>query len=546
MKIPLIPLAATAMVVIVSSCALSKGSTFEKVAVADELTATEFEQEENDESELWTGLSIDSDPQGAEVYINNRFEGLTPIELEDFEQGTYKITLVKQGYEEYSTWIVYQEGDDSYDFDLAEITGYLEVVVKPDGAKVLFGGQTLAAGINEVPVGSYSLIIRSFGFEEYNGFAEIQEDLTTHVAVNLDPAEFQLKNPSMTRRRFNPMNPGSLGISELRFDVSAPGTGSVSVVDSEGKEFLREDLQEFETWQQAYTWDGKDVNLQTVPDGSYRLRLTAIGTRQGTISTAEQTVVVDSTLIIAYRSNWSGIPGMLYAGTPDVLPRNSFQLGSLISAHWQSIDDSIIYRAPANLTFRYGMADTMEIDLLAGLILENAPSLPFFLTGVYRYSYFRYLDVIHAASSIAGKLTYHSGTGTDTLTNFSGFSLGLPTDIGIGPVSLIFHPEIVISPWRITYDLEYLESPPSAWMYLRGGFLVEADSISGGLSAALRSTPFSESFAFFSGIPHLQIALEIHGMLPGTQLILSGFMHAEVQSVGEWYLSGGGGLGFIN
>ena len=38
-------------------------------------------------------IKIDSDPQGAKVYFNRQFKGITPILLEDIPEDKYKLRL---------------------------------------------------------------------------------------------------------------------------------------------------------------------------------------------------------------------------------------------------------------------------------------------------------------------------------------------------------------------------------------------------------------------------------------------------------------------
>lgn len=43
-------------------------------------------------------ISVTSDPVGAEVYVDGRFEGETPLRLDGVAAGSHRVTLVKQGY----------------------------------------------------------------------------------------------------------------------------------------------------------------------------------------------------------------------------------------------------------------------------------------------------------------------------------------------------------------------------------------------------------------------------------------------------------------
>ncbi len=54
-------------------------------------------------------LSVSSTPSGAKVYVNGSYEGVTPLTL-NLSPGTYNVTLVKAGYENYSTVVSLMAG----------------------------------------------------------------------------------------------------------------------------------------------------------------------------------------------------------------------------------------------------------------------------------------------------------------------------------------------------------------------------------------------------------------------------------------------------
>ena len=539
-------------------CTLFSGSTFESVAEADEITTEEDENGsdgsngfggssgESEETVESNTLKITSDPSGAEIYINNVYMGYTPLELEDYTTGSYRLEIINAGYRTQTSWITYNGGDESYSFILEPITGYLSVMVEPPNAQIILDGEVISSGMNEVPIGTYLLSILAFGYEEYQTHVTIEEDLTSYVDTELPAAEFRLYDFSVSRRLFNPLNPGLLGKSRVTFRVSAPGKGVIEILDDLGNEVYQEELPPFHTWDQSFLWNGKSGTGAVLGDGAFLIRLTAVGTRDGIEEIVEDQIMLDSSVKIAYRSNWSGVPGMLYTGSPDVLPRGSFQVATLFMAHWQPIQDEMVYRAPIVLSFRYGLEDGMEIDLLAGLILEKAPSLPFFLSGGFRYRFAEWTSgSIELASSLSGKLTYHRGTGTDTLTNFTGFSAGIPSKAALGPVAFLFHPELIFSPWHVTYNLNYREASPAFWLYIRNGLLFDFRGFVTGISLSLRSTPFHEGFRFSGENPHIQAGVEAHIVLPNTQVFLSLVSAAEIESAEDWYVMGGGGLGFL-
>ena len=55
-------------------------------------------------------LKICSDPSGAEVYINEKYRSITPLDLL-LNEGTYKLKIKKEGYKPYLEKITIRKGD---------------------------------------------------------------------------------------------------------------------------------------------------------------------------------------------------------------------------------------------------------------------------------------------------------------------------------------------------------------------------------------------------------------------------------------------------
>jgi hypothetical protein len=138
------------------------------------------------------------------------------------------------------------------------------------------------------------------------------------------------------------------------------------------------------------------------------------------------------------------------------------------------------------------------------------------------------------------KLTYKN-THTDTLANFRGLSVGLPGGVHLGPVSLLFSPEMILS-----WEAVGTDTPPPAaygWLYGRFGLLLDLSAFSIGTSISLRSLRFDEGLGI--DLP-FQSALEAHWLIPGTQLIVSASVAGDFAAADDYHLFGGVGLGILN
>jgi hypothetical protein len=169
--------------------------------------------------------------------------------------------------------------------------------------------------------------------------------------------------------------------------------------------------------------------------------------------------------------------------------------------------------------------------------------MPWFASAAFKISLLRSSGDLELGSAAQVKLAYQNAY-TDTLANFSGLSVGLPTSLRWGPLSLLISPELILSPWTVSYDSQ--DSPDLGvygWLYGRFGLLVDLSPFSVGLSASLRTLPFHRNFAL--GLP-FQTALELNWLIPNTQLFLSLSLAGEFESADSYYLMGGAGLGILN
>ena len=101
------------------ACSTTKGTLLDEAAERDKKDSTVPSEPE---AEV-TGLEIRSYPRGANVYLDNRYMGITPLLLDDVEPGRHKLNLKMEGYYSESEWIDYSGDYDSYYFELDEITG---------------------------------------------------------------------------------------------------------------------------------------------------------------------------------------------------------------------------------------------------------------------------------------------------------------------------------------------------------------------------------------------------------------------------------------
>ncbi len=503
-----------------------------------------------------SGLEIESRPEKAHIYLDDRYQGLTPLRIEDVQTGRHKLTLKKNGYYTETMWIEYAGGYAAYFITLRVVAGFLKIDVLPPDAELTVDGERLSAGyLHELPVGTYQVRASAFGYVEQEMSVEIRERELSSLDFVLEKAEFALSNLRANRQAFNPRNPGLLGTVGIRFRVTGYGSGRVTILDEQGQEVFRRNLSHFTTWQQSFNWDGRSQSGAPLADGRYTVRLEAwLDEGQGPV-TAELTVRIDSSIVLLYRSLWSGSAGLLYAPSTDLLPDRSLQLSSLVMGYASTSGGGADVQVPINTGLRLGLGKEgrLELDASAGMIIgrgaeeeEDEFYLPFFAGAALKYSLTTPRVAVGALTlgSVAQAKLVYQNVYTDILADFSGLSLGIPTSLHWGPLSVVLAPELVVSPWHVSYDPD--DTPEVGfygWVYGRMGLILDFPPFAFGASASLRSRPFNQGLGL--GYP-VQAALEAHWLIPRTQLFLSLAVAGEFRHPDSFHLLGGGGLGILH
>jgi hypothetical protein len=340
------------------------------------------------------------------------------------------------------------------------------------------------------------------------------------------------------------MNPGLLGSLEVRFQDTVPGSGELSVQDADSREIFHASLPQFTTWSQRFLWTPRESLGRSLPDGDYRFVITASGAGAEEAQQAEVPFRVDSSSRIAPRSTWSGSAGLLFAPTAEVLPAESFQFLFLAAGGPQGSS----FRAPAQIAARVGIGGSLEIDAEAAMILTDE-AVPLSLGVSGRYALLRAPSGgFSAAVEAKAAAQFNPSSGiwpTDTFSNFTGVSVSLPLQLTGGPVSAVVDAGLIASLWQVSYlPVPYSQTPsPAAWLYLRGGLLLDFGSLTGGVSISARTMPLAAAVPTIA-FP-VQAGAEVHWLIPGTHLLASGMVVGEVDDKWNYYFFGGGGLGFL-
>jgi hypothetical protein len=545
--------------VILSSCVTSSGGTFAKTAGAEQAARppqgrnppgpppVPANPAESVSPGVTTtparGLLVVTNPTDAEVYINGRYMGRTPLVLEDLDRGAYQLTLRKDGYYEVVSWVNFSGESMRYESNLVRVTGFLQLTVSPPESEITVGGQSVSSGMIELPTGSYDLRIRAFGYGEHHEQIVITEKGVTPVSAELSPVAFSISRADSSKSAVNPANPGILGTLEVSWEVSGPGTGEVAILGPSGETVFKDTLPDFTTWSQRYTWVPRGASGAALDDGEYRLVISGRGPDLGEQETAEVPFRIDRSGRISARSSWSGSSGLLFAPSAEILPAESFQVMFLGAGG----PHQGLLRAPLQLSARIGIANAAELGIEAGVILtEQAAPISAGVSGKLPLLRAGPGGGFSAAVEAKAALQVDPASGillTDTFTNFTGVSVGIPLQLTGGPLSALIDGGIIGSLWTVSYSsiAGSQSASPAVWLYLRAGLLLDLGSVTGGVSLAARTQPLPDLTIAFP----FQAGAELHWLIPGTHLLASAVFLGEVDDKWDYYFLGGGGLGFL-
>jgi hypothetical protein len=332
------------------------------------------------------------------------------------------------------------------------------------------------------------------------------------------------------RARFNPANSGSLGTTEISFNVSAPGLGRIVIENQGGETVFTRDLGPFDTWFQSVVWDGRDGDGRPLPDGPYRVlalgeALSADGLPR-VERRAEMTVNIDSSLNIYPLAISALVSGLFFSPLPELGPQGSFQVdGSLLFGRAVAAGD-LWGALPFAAALRFSPAENFEIAGAVNVTPYFERTATGALGGSLKWAFAR------GGTSAALALSY-AWAGEGTLTPFGapvGVALSLPLAWRLGKAFML-----ALSPGAFWTGEEGYPSEAIPRLLLSGGLLFRQRILTAGLSlqGRLRITGEGGEGPRFGP---LMAALELRIFPPPSNLVFS--------LTGGGWVDGGDGGGF--
>src|SRR5450830_66305 len=135
-------------------------------------------------------LSITSDPTGAQVVMDGKPYGVTPLKINSFPVGNYALTLKLDGSKNITDVLAVKEGivlTKQYKFDLA--LGGLVVSTDPAGASITIDGQTTSQiapfTFSKLKEGTHEVDLELPGYLPWSGEASVSKGQTNRLSIAL-------------------------------------------------------------------------------------------------------------------------------------------------------------------------------------------------------------------------------------------------------------------------------------------------------------------------------------------------------------------------
>ncbi len=224
---------------------------------------------------LPAALRIESRPSGADVFLDNRLVGTTPLYIDDLYPGRRRIRVEYRGYESYDEWISLSAGETTeIEAELVLSTGLMEIESEHERLEMNLGSDWEPARATALPAGTYRVAFRAFGYHIGERLVSIGTDAPTVVPVRLEAAPFSVAYAVPGARRFHPENLGIAGVADLSISATGPGWYRIEVHDADGQVvFARRGT--IDDWLEPLSWDGRGEEGSSVPNGIYRVVIEA-------------------------------------------------------------------------------------------------------------------------------------------------------------------------------------------------------------------------------------------------------------------------------
>jgi hypothetical protein len=182
-------------------------------------------------------IHIESRPEGAVVYIDGLYEGVTPIEAIVDSTGTFFVKITHEGYQDWSRQIYVDAGETSFlEPSMVSLTpSDIQIESTPPGANVYIYGRfqgvtPLKARVDSA--GVYELEMTRDGYHEWNERVHVRIGEDLNVTAPLVPVEI-IKVVSNPVGATIYIDGGLVGSAPVSIPVGQPGNYTIRAIQDD-------------------------------------------------------------------------------------------------------------------------------------------------------------------------------------------------------------------------------------------------------------------------------------------------------------------------
>ena len=137
-------------------------------------------------------INLTSTPSGAKIYLDDKYQGITPQTLSNLEPGTYQLRLTKSGYQDWQQEVTVSPDKTIEIFVnltlLSPALGAINLTSTPSGASVFLDDSFKGVSpiiISNVPVGKHIIKVTKSGYQDWQQEINVSSDKTIEIFVYL-------------------------------------------------------------------------------------------------------------------------------------------------------------------------------------------------------------------------------------------------------------------------------------------------------------------------------------------------------------------------
>ena len=140
-------------------------------------------------------FSVSTKPEGAQIFIDGDFYGISNTVLYELPVGQRHVLLVLDNYSDYAVTVTINEGMSQsvvHTFETIPTTGRITVASVPSNADIYLNGEfegTTQKTLEEVVPGTYDVVIKKNGYDDWTGRVDVAAGKITEVIAELSPSE---------------------------------------------------------------------------------------------------------------------------------------------------------------------------------------------------------------------------------------------------------------------------------------------------------------------------------------------------------------------